>query len=98
MGARRRYPQFDHLTKEELVELLRLCKISPNLRKMALMAIGWPDMPLVDIAAQFNADRTTVARKINSIAIPEMERILRLRGGRVDAMPHGAAEDEVVNR
>ena len=94
MGARRSYPQFDHLTKEELVELLRLCKISPTLRKMTLMAIGWPDMPLVDIAAQFNADRTTIARRINSIAIPEMERILRMQGGHIDiALPTAAGEE-----
>lgn len=93
MGARRRYPQFEHLNKEELVELLRLCKISPSLRKMTLMAIGWPDMPLIDIAAQFNADRTTVARKINSIAIPEMERILRMQGGHIDiTLPRAAAD------
>lgn len=95
MGARRSYPQFEHLNKEELVGLLRLCKISPTLRKATLMAIGWPDMPLVDIAAQFDVDRTTISRRINSIAIPEMERILRMQGGHIDIALPPAAGDEV---
>lgn len=97
MGARRRYPQFEHLTTEELVELLRLCKISPRLRKATLMAVGWPDMSLVDIAVQYDMDRTTMVRKINSIAIPEMERMLQMQGGHIDTKPHDAAEHEVVN-
>ena len=77
MGARRRYPQFEHLTTEELAGLLKLSKLGPEEKEIAVQCIEWTDMTLVDIGVAHNMDRRTVARKMNSIILPELERMMR---------------------
>ena len=77
MGARRRYPQFEHLTTEELAGLLKLSKLGPEEKEIAVQCIEWTDMTLVDIGVAHNMDRRTVSRRMKDIIIPELERMMR---------------------
>lgn len=77
MGARRKYPQFEHMTSEELAGLLRLSKLGPEEKEIAVQCIEWTDMTLVDIGVAHNMDRRTVARHMNEIILPELERMMR---------------------
>ena len=77
MGARRRYPQFEHLTAEELSELLRLSKLSPPEKQLAVQCIKWTDMTLVDIGVAHKMDRRTVVRRMNDFILPELERMMK---------------------
>lgn len=82
MGARRRYPQFDHLTTEELAGLLKLSKLSPEEKEIAVQCIEWTDMTLIDIGIAHNMDRRTVARHMNERILPELERMMeRMQAG-----------------
>lgn len=76
MGARRRYPQFEHLTTEELAGLLKLSKLGPEEKEIAVQCIEWTDMTLVDIGVAHNMDRRTVARHMKDIILPELERMM----------------------
>lgn len=77
MGARRTYPQFKHLTTEELAGLLKLSKLGPEEKEIAVQCIEWTDMTLVDIGVAHNMDRRTVSRRMKDIIIPELERMMR---------------------
>ena len=77
MGARRRYPQFEHLTTEELAGLPKLSKLGPEEKEIAVQCIEWTDMTLVDIGVAHNMDRRTVARHMKDIILPELERMMR---------------------
>lgn len=77
MGARRKYPQFEHMTTEELAGLLRLSKLSPEEKEIAVQCIEWTDMTLVDIGVAHNMDRRTIARHMKDIILPELERMMR---------------------
>lgn len=77
MGARRRYPQFDNMTTEELAGLLRLSKLSPEEKEIAVQCITWTDMTFVDIGVAHNMDRRTVSRHMEDIILPELERMMR---------------------
>ena len=76
MGARRKYPQFEYMTTEELAELLRLSKLDPEEKEIAVQCIEWTNMTLVDIGVAHNMDRRTVARHMNENIIPELERMM----------------------
>lgn len=77
MGARRKYPQFENLTTEELAGLLKLSKLGPEEKEIAVQCIEWTDMTLVDIGVAHNMDRRTVARKMQNIILPELERMMK---------------------
>lgn len=77
MGARRKYPQFEHMTTEELTGLLRLSKLSPEEKEIAVQCIEWTDMTLMDIGVAHNMDRRTVARHMKEIILPELERMMQ---------------------
>lgn len=76
MGARRKYPQFENLTTEELAGLLKLSKLSPEEKEIAVQCIEWTDMTLVDIGVAHNMDRRTISRHMNEIILPELERMM----------------------
>lgn len=76
MGARRRYPQFEHMTTEELAGLLRLSKLGPEEKEIAVQCIEWTDMPLVEIGVAHNMDRRTISRRMKDIILPELERMM----------------------
>ena len=76
MGARRRYPQFEHMTTEELAGLLRLSKLSPEEKEIAVQCITWTDMTFVDIGVAHNMDRRTISRRMKDIILPELERMM----------------------
>ena len=82
MGARRRYPQFEHLTTEEIAGLLKLSKLSPEEKEIAVQCIEWTDMTLIDVGIAHNMDRRTVARHMNERILPELERMMeRMKAG-----------------
>lgn len=76
MGARRKYPQFGHLTTEELARLLHLSKLGPEEKEIAVQCIEWTDMTLVDIGTAHNMDRRTISRHMKDSIIPELERMM----------------------
>lgn len=76
MGARRRYPQFEHLTAEELKNMLRISKLSAKEKQIAVQCILWTDMTLVDIGIAHKMDRRTVVRHMEDFILPELERIM----------------------
>lgn len=77
MGARHKYPQFENLTIEELTEVLRLSKLSPRQKEIAVQCIAWTDMTFIEIGeANGGYNRTTISRWMKYEIIPELERIM----------------------
>ena len=76
MGARAQFPQFDHLTAAEFARLLNLSKLSREEKEIAAQCIAWR-MSYIDVGELVHMDRRTVARKMNSIILPELERMMR---------------------
>lgn len=76
MGARARFPQFDNLTATEFARLLNLSKLSREEKEIAAQCIAWR-MSYIDVGELVHMDRRTVARKMNSIILPELERMMR---------------------
>ena len=76
MGARRQFPQFDHLTAEEFAHLLSVSKLSGEEKEIAAQCIVW-HMNYIDVAAVVHMDRRTISRKMESIILPELERMMQ---------------------
>lgn len=76
MGARACFPQFDDLTADEFARLLRRSKLSREEKTIATQLIRW-HMSYIDAAAIVHMDRRTVARKMNSVILPELERMMQ---------------------
>lgn len=76
MGARTTWPQFDHLTADEFAALLRSSKLSSEEREIATQCIVW-HMPYIDTGCIVHMDRRTVARKMERVIVPELERMMR---------------------
>lgn len=74
-AARSHFNQFDDLTADEFAALLRIAKLSPEDKEIATQCIVWR-MPLIDIGANVNMDRTTVSRRLQRVIIPELDRML----------------------
>lgn len=76
MGARASFPQFDNLTAAEFARLLNLTKLSRDEKQIAAQCIAW-HMTYIDVGEAVHMDRRTVARKMNNIILPELERMMR---------------------
>lgn len=76
MGARAQFPRFDNLTAAEFARLLNLSKLSREEKEIAAQCIAWR-MSYIDVGELVHMDRRTVARKMNSIILPELERMMR---------------------
>lgn len=76
MGARASFPQFDGLTADEFAALLRSSKLSSEEREIATQCIVW-HMPYIDTGCVVHMDRRTVARKMERVIVPELERMMR---------------------
>lgn len=79
MGARKKYPQFDDWSAEELAGLLRICKLSAEDRQIASQCIVW-HMDMIDVGAAHHMSRSTVSRRMCRLILPELERM----AGRAD--------------
>lgn len=75
MGAKARFPQFDNLTAAEFARLLNLSKLSREEKEIAAQLIVWR-MDYIDVGENTHMDRRTVARKMNKIILPELERMM----------------------
>ena len=75
MGARAMFPQFDGLTAAELARLLNLSKLSREEKEIAAQCIAWR-MSYIDVGEIVHMDRRTVARKMQNIILPELERMM----------------------
>lgn len=75
MGARKTYPQFDHLTRSEMTALLAEAKIHPLQRRVAECCLI-ERMLDIEAAAEANVDRRTVARWMQRDILPEVMRTL----------------------
>lgn len=80
MGARKAYPQFDHLTRGEMTALLAEAKIHPMQRRVAECCLI-ERMLDIEAAAEVGYDRRTVARWMQRDIIPELMRVM-LRCGK----------------
>lgn len=76
MGARAQFPQFDNLTAAEFARLLNLSKLSHEEKEIAAQCIAWR-MSYIDVGELVHMDRRTVARKMQNIILPELERMMR---------------------
>ena len=76
MGARAQFPQFEHLTAAEFARLLNLSKLSREEKEIAAQCIAWR-MSYIDVGELVHMDRRTVARKMQNIILPELERMMR---------------------
>lgn len=76
MGARATFPKFDGLTAAELARLLNLSKLSREEKEIAAQCIAW-HMSYIDVGEIVHMDRRTVARKMQKIILPELERMMR---------------------
>ena len=63
------------MTSEEFSELLAQCKLSSEDKEIAVQRIVWR-MQYIDIAAAVHMDRRTVARHMEGVILPELERIM----------------------
>lgn len=75
MGARAQFPQFDNLTATEFAHLLNLSKLSRDEKEIAAQCIAW-HMSYIDVGEIVHMDRRTVARKMQNIILPELERMM----------------------
>lgn len=75
MGARTQFPQFEHLTAAEFAQLLNLSKLSREEKEIAAQCIAW-HMTYIDVGEIVHMDRRTVARKMQNIILPELERMM----------------------
>lgn len=75
MGARTSFPQFNNLTATEFARLLNLSKLSREEKEIAAQCIIWR-MTYIDVGEAVHMDRRTVARKMNSIILPELTRMM----------------------
>ena len=75
MGARAQFPQFEHLTAAEFARLLNLSKLSREEKEIATQCIAW-HMTYIDVGEIVHMDRRTVARKMQNIILPELERMM----------------------
>lgn len=75
MGARAQFPQFDNLTAAEFARLLNLSKLSREEKEIAAQCIAWR-MSYIDVGELVHMDRRTVARKMQNIILPELERMM----------------------
>ena len=76
MGARKTYPEFDHLTRGEMTALLAEAKIHPLQRRAAECCLI-ERMPDIEAAAEVGYDRRTVARWMQRDIIPEVLRMMK---------------------
>ena len=76
MGARAQFPQFDNLTAAEFARLLNLSKLSREEKEIAAQCIAWR-MSYIDVGELVHMARRTVARKMQNIILPELERMMR---------------------
>lgn len=76
MGARAQFPQFDNLTAAEFARLLNLSKLSREEKEIAAQCIAWR-MSYIDVGELVHMDRRTVARKMQNIILPELERMMQ---------------------
>lgn len=75
MGARTQFPQFNGLTAAEFAQLLNLSKLSREEKEIAAQCIAW-HMTYIDVGEVVHMDRRTVARKMQNIILPELERMM----------------------
>lgn len=75
MGARAQFPQFDNLTAAEFARLLNLSKLSREEKEIAAQCITWR-MSYIDVGELVHMDRRTVARKMQNIILPELQRMM----------------------
>lgn len=75
MGARTQFPQFNGLTATEFAQLLNLSKLSREEKEIAAQCIAW-HMTYIDVGEIVHMDRRTVARKMQNIILPELERMM----------------------
>lgn len=81
MGAKTRYPKFDHMTAAEVARLLNLSKLSREDKEIAAQCIVWR-MDYADVGEYVHMDRRTVARKMQKEILPELERMMeRMKAG-----------------
>ncbi len=78
MTAKKKFPQFAHLTAPELTKLLRRSMLATEDRQIAVSVLQW-DMDYIDIGAKVNMDRRTVSRHMHEIIAPEIERLMRTK-------------------
>lgn len=76
MGAPRRYPQFDDLSAEEFAHLLAMSKLSGEEKGIAAQCIVW-HMNYIDVGVIVHMDRRTVSRRMETVILPELERMMR---------------------
>ena len=66
------------MTSEEFSELLAQCKLSSEDKEIATQRIVWR-MQFIDIAACVHMDRRTVSRRLESVILQELDRMLNKR-------------------
>ena len=74
MGARKQFPEFDDMTAGEFAELLKNCKLSSLEKEVAARYIIW-HMSDVEVGAEADRDRRTVARWMEKVILPEIRRV-----------------------
>lgn len=77
MTAKKKFPQFAHLTAPELKKLLRKSMLSDEDKKIANSVLG-RDMDYIDVGAALHMDRTTASRHMREIIAPELERLMKI--------------------
>ena len=75
MGARAQFPQFNGLTVAEFAQLLNMSKLSAEDKQIAARCIVWR-MDYIDTGELVHMDRRTVARRLKTIILPELVRIM----------------------
>ena len=76
MGAQRRFSQFDDLSVEDFARLLAISKLSGDEKEIAAQCIVW-HMNYIDVGVIVHMDRRTVSRRMETVILPELERMMR---------------------
>ena len=70
------FARFADLTAPEFAGLLALAKLSSEDKEIATQRIVWR-MNYIDIAVAVHMDRRTVSRRMETVILPELERMMR---------------------
>lgn len=77
MTAKKKFPQFAHLTAPEIKRLLQKSTLSDEDRVIASNVLG-RDKDYIDVGVIVHMDRTTVSRRMRQIVAPEIERLMQI--------------------
>lgn len=75
MGRRREYPEFEGMTTDDIIELLRLSKLRSEDKEIAVQCICWGKYD-VEAGAEVGYSRAAASWRMREKILPELRKII----------------------